>query len=105
MRGLADALALAPASATVPHIGPRLHMQGRGAVLLDVDGCDFMLRAPVGVRWGAFVTLGCPVAIALGLDPLSNGGQDAVEAYLAASTRADRLLLGTTHMRRQGVRS
>ncbi len=105
MRGLAGALGLAPATATVPHIGPRLQLQGRGAALLNVDRCDFMLRAPVGVQWGAFAALGGPVAIAVGLDPRSNGEQDAVEAYLAASTRADRLLLGTTHVHRPRVRS
>ncbi|MGI5256989.1 hypothetical protein [Streptomyces angustmyceticus] len=95
MRGLADTLDLAPASAKLREIGRSVFLQGRGAVLLDVRGCDFMLRAPVGPRWAAFVALGGPVVIALGLDPLGNGTQQGVEAYLAASTRADRLLLGT----------
>lgn len=105
MRGLADALDLAPASDKLPDVGQRLLIQGPGAVLLDVRGCEFMLRAPVGPRWGTFVALGGPVVIALGLDPLANGTQQAVEAYLAASTRADRLLLGTTHAHRPGARS
>lgn len=105
MRGLADGLDLAPASAKLPDVGQCLLLRGHGAVLLDVHGCEFMLRAPVDPRWGAFVALGGPVVIALGLDPLGDGAQQAVEAYLAASTRADRLLLGTTHARRPGARS
>ncbi|MEU8586921.1 hypothetical protein AB0C59_07930 [Streptomyces sp. NPDC048664] len=104
MRGLADALDLAPASAKIPDLGSRLRIRGRGTALLDVRGCDFMLKAPVGPLWCAFVAPGGPVVIALGLDPLGNGTEQAVEAYLAAGTRADRLLLGATHARPPGTR-
>ncbi len=97
MRGLARALALAEPHERLSDIGPRLFMHRSADAVLSLDGCDYLLRVPIGGDWARFVCAGGTVTLAVGLDPLPAGAPlQVVDAYLTQRVTEGRLFLGKT---------
>jgi hypothetical protein len=92
---LARSLRLAPPSRRLPDIGDRVTVLGEGHAVVRVDGCEHLMRVPVGERWASFVRSGGPVALLVGLAPLARDAPAvAVAPYLVRSAQAGRLRLG-----------
>jgi hypothetical protein len=97
MRAVADALRLGPATAPPPDIGPRLRQINPTEVALRFDGTPYRKRIPSGRPWTLLLSQGTPVALVLGLDPLSRSATPAaIDAYLDRATLRRRLLFGHT---------
>ncbi|MEU9008397.1 hypothetical protein AB0D12_01120 [Streptomyces sp. NPDC048479] len=97
MRAVADALRLGPATAPPPDIGPRLRQITPTEVALRFDGTPYRKRIPSGRPWTLLLGQGTPVALVLGLDPLSRSATPAaIDAYLDRATLRRRLLFGHT---------
>lgn len=97
MRAVADALRLGPATAPPPDIGPRLRQVTPTEVALRFDGTPYRKRIPSGRPWTLLLGRGTPVALVLGLDPLSRSATPAaIDAYLDRATLRRRLLFGHT---------
>jgi hypothetical protein len=96
---LARALRLAPPSRRLPDIGERVTAAGAGHAVVRLDGCEHLMRVPVGERW-AFVRAGGPAAVLVGLAPLAREAPAAaVEPYLARTAMSGRLRLGLSGRR------
>ncbi|MFE0107108.1 hypothetical protein [Streptomyces sp. NPDC059009] len=95
MRGLASELGLAPPSSLMPDVSNRLSI-ARDCIMLSL--AESRLTFCVSIRnteWGDFVRGGGPVAIVVGLDPLSpTTERTEINEYLATGATADRLLVG-----------
>lgn len=92
---LARALRLAPPRRRLPDIGERVTVAGADHAVVRLDGCEHLMRVPVGEKWAGFVRAGGPTAVLVGLDPLAREAPAAaVEPYLARTATAGRLRLG-----------
>lgn len=92
---LARALRLAPPAKRLPYVGERVEAVGGQHAAVLLDGCEHLMRIPVGARWADFVRAGGPAALLVGLVPLSRWADAAaVEAYLARCTLTGHLRLG-----------
>ncbi|MDV9171278.1 hypothetical protein R6V09_14255 [Streptomyces sp. W16] len=97
MRAVGEALHLGPANAPPPDIGPRLRQITPTEVALRFDGTPYRKRIPTGRPWILLVGQGTPVALVLGLDPLSSSATPAeIDTYLDRATPRQRLLFGHT---------
>ncbi|MFF1916717.1 hypothetical protein ACFVYE_35160 [Streptomyces sp. NPDC058239] len=97
MRAVGEALHLGPATAPPPDIGPRLRLFTPAEVALRFDGTPYRKRIPAGRPWTLLLSQGTPVALVLGLDPLSPSATPAeIDAYLDHATLRQRLLFGHT---------
>jgi hypothetical protein len=97
MRAVAETLHLGPATAPPPAIGPRLRQITPTEVALRFDGTPYRKRIPAGRPWTLLLGRGTPVALVLGLDPLSRSATSAeIDAYLDRATPRQRLLFGHT---------
>lgn len=97
MRAVAEALRLGPATAPPPDIGPRLRLITPTEVVLRFDGTPYRKRIPTGRPWSLLLGQGTPVALVLGLDPLSRSATPAqIDTYLDRATLRQRLLFGHT---------
>ncbi|MHC0430885.1 hypothetical protein ACX6XY_11930 [Streptomyces sp. O3] len=97
MHTLAIALGLGPATAPPPDIGPRLRPLSPTDVALRFDDTPYRKRIPAGRPWTLLLRQRTPVALVLGLDPLSRTASPAeIDAYLDRTTLQQRLLFGHT---------
>ncbi|WP_019889353.1 hypothetical protein [Streptomyces purpureus] len=97
MHAVASALHLGPATTPPPHIGPRLHLIAPTEVALRFDGTPYRKRIPTGRPWTLLLGQGTPVALVLGLDPLSRSAAPAeIDSYLDRAALLQRLLFGHT---------
>ncbi|MEU4926737.1 hypothetical protein AB0G54_09555 [Streptomyces yokosukanensis] len=97
MHTVAEALHLGPATTPPPDIGPRLHLIAPTEVALRFDGTPYRKRIPTGRPWTLLLGQGTPVALVLGLDPLSRSATPAeIDTYLDRATLRQRLLFGHT---------
>lgn len=97
IRAVAEALHLGPATAPPPDIGPRLRQITPPEVALRFDGTPYRKRIPAGRPWTLLLGQGTPVALVLGLDPLSRSATPAeIDTYLDRATLRQRLLFGHT---------
>lgn len=95
MRAVAEALHLGPATAPPPDIGPRLRLVTPTEVALRFDGTPYRKRIPAGRPWTLLLGRRTPVALVLGLDPLSRSATPAeIDSYLDRATLRQRLLFG-----------
>lgn len=61
------------------------------------DGTPYRKRIPAGRPWTLLLGQGTPVALVLGLDPLSRSATPAeIDTYLDRATLRQRLLFGHT---------
>ncbi|MCQ4085043.1 hypothetical protein NGB36_31900 [Streptomyces sp. RB6PN25] len=101
VRGLAAALGLREPSCRLPYVGERVTVHGSSRARLHPDGWAHAIGLTVGARWSRYVVEGGPVAVLVGLDPLTPCAQpDAVNEYVITRTRGNRLRMGTASMRR-----
>lgn len=64
---------------------------------LHFDGTSYRKRIPAGRPWILLLGQGMPVALVLGLDPLSRSATPAeIDTYLDRATPRQRLLFGHT---------
>ncbi|ELS56357.1 hypothetical protein STVIR_2654 [Streptomyces viridochromogenes Tue57] len=97
MRAVAEALRLGPATAPPPDIGPRLRLITPTEVALRFDVTPYRKRIPTGRPWSLLLGQGTPVALVLGLDPLSRSATpEQIDSYLDRATLRQRLLFGHT---------
>ncbi|MDW4907552.1 hypothetical protein RB628_19920 [Streptomyces sp. ADMS] len=97
MRAVAEALHLGPATAPPPDIGPRLRLVTPAEVALRFDGTPYRKRIPAGRPWTLLLGRRTPVALVLGLDPISCSATPAeIDSYLDRATLHQRLLFGHT---------
>ncbi|KUN02456.1 hypothetical protein AQI95_26930 [Streptomyces yokosukanensis] len=97
MRAVAKALRLGPATTPPPDIGPRLRQITPTEVALRFDGTLYCKRIPTGRPWSLLLGQGTPVALVLGLAPLSRSATPAeIDAYLDRATLHQCLLFGHT---------
>ncbi|MFE6621818.1 hypothetical protein [Streptomyces sp. NPDC057740] len=97
MRAVAEALYLGPATRPPPDIGPRLHLIAPNEAALRFDGTPYRKRIPTGRPWTLLLGQETPVALVLGLDPLSRSAAPAeIDSYLDRATFRGRLLFGCT---------
>ncbi|AVH56566.1 MULTISPECIES: hypothetical protein [Streptomyces] len=97
MRAVAEALRLGPATAPPPDIGPRLRLITPTEVALRFDATPYRKRIPTGRPWSLLLGQGTPVALVLGLDPLSRSATPAqIDTYLDRATLRQRLLFAHT---------
>ncbi|TQE22714.1 hypothetical protein Sipo8835_35560 [Streptomyces ipomoeae] len=97
MRAVAEALHLGPATTPPPDIGPRLRQVAPTEVALRFDGTPYRKRIPTGRPWSLLLGQGTPVALVLGLDPLSRSATPGqIDTYLDRATLRQRLLFGHT---------
>lgn len=95
---LARAMRLSGPARRLPDIGDRVSVAGVARATVRLDGAEHLMQIPVGDRWADFVRAGGPVAVLVGLSPLSRRATRAdVETYLAGATMAGRLRLGISH--------
>lgn len=93
--GLSVAFGLAAPGRKLPDVGRRLAVIGGRLAAVRVDGCDYMVQVEVGRKWAEFVAAGGPVALIVGLAPVSPGApREEVRDYLATNTRRGHLRLG-----------
>ena len=92
---MAAALGLAEPGERLPDVGERIAVLGPARIAVRLDGAEHVMELAVGERWSGFVGAGGPVAILVGLEPLSaSASRSAVEAHVAANTLSARLRLG-----------
>jgi hypothetical protein len=97
MRGVAEALHLGPATIPPPDIGPRLRLISPTEIALRFDDTPYRKRIHAGRPWTLLLSQETPVALVLGLDPLSRSATPAeIDTYLDRATLRQRLLFGHT---------
>ncbi|WP_433446032.1 hypothetical protein ACQPXS_01080 [Streptomyces sp. CA-142005] len=97
MRTIAEALHLGPATEPPPDIGPRLRPITPTEVALSFDSTPYRKRIPAGRSWTLLLGRRTPVALVLGLDPLTRSATPAeIDSYLDLGTLRQRLLFGHT---------
>ncbi|MET8720041.1 hypothetical protein [Streptomyces misionensis] len=97
MRAVGETLRLGQATVPPPDIGPRLRLLTPTEVALRFDGTPYRKRIPAGRAWTLLLAQGTPVALVLGLDPLSRSATPAeIDTYLDRATLRQRLLFGHT---------
>lgn len=97
MRAVAEALHLGLATAPPPDTGPRLRLIAPTEVALRFDGTPYRKRILTGRPWALLLGQGTPVALVLGVDPLSRSATPAqIDTYLDRATLRQLLLFGHT---------
>jgi hypothetical protein len=97
---LASGLGLVEPRQSLPDTGERVRLLSSDRAAVLVDGCTHLVQVEVGHQWAQFTRAGGPIALLVGLAPLSRcAPPDEVESYLGHAALDGRLRLGTARAR------